>query len=52
MITHNDFSARYTSCLFQYYFFLEMEGAGIISPVLQESVGEMELGTVKEDIDL
>ena len=29
-----------------------MEGAGIISPVLQENVSEMELDTVNEDTDI
>jgi len=52
MITQNDFSAHYTCLFFQYYFFLEMDGAGIISPVLQENVSEMELDTVNEGNDL
>jgi hypothetical protein len=33
-------------------FFFEMEGGGIISPVLQENGSEMELDTVNEDTDL
>jgi hypothetical protein len=31
--------------------FVETEGAGIISPVLQENVSEMELDAVNEDTD-
>ena len=37
MITQNNFLAHYTRFFFQYYLFLEMDGAGIISPVLQEN---------------
>jgi hypothetical protein len=51
MIIQNDFSAHCTGCFFQ-YFFLEMEGPGIISPVLQENASEIEPDAVNEGTDL
>jgi hypothetical protein len=52
MITQNEFSAHYIGCFFQYCFFLEKEGAGIISSVLQENASEIELDAVNEGTDL
>jgi hypothetical protein len=52
VITHNEFSACYTRCFFQYCFLYRDNGVGINSPVLKENVSEMELETLDEETDL